>query len=415
MMPSLRIIYYSPHPTHDIVSEVGYSTHQRETIHAMRNLGHEVLPVVMGGTEKEVVNEFHSALIDKSKGSGGLKKWIPLSIWNALKDIKLLKHDIKAGKELEKAIVSFKPDLIYERGEYLQDSGVKMAGKYGITHFLEVNSPVVDEMADFEGADFLRFLGHQKERNKLRRTNHVFAISSAMKKYLHDTYKITVPVSVTPNCINPEKDIPAPDEIGRLKSELAAGKTVVGFVGSLFPYHGVDVLIKAFADAHRKHPDLFLLIVGDGAIRKSLMNLANELLPDHCYHFTGKVPHKDVMKYIGVFDIAVMATSNWYGSPIKIFEYGLMGKAIIAPDNGPLRDVMRPDKDGILVQPDSEHLSEAINALILNFEMAGTMGETFRNRILDEFTWQNQVFRILSTPPLSSASNSSETITSSEL
>lgn len=399
-MQPLRIIYYSPHPTHDIVSEVGYSTHQRETIHAMRNLGHDVLPVVMGGTEKDRVNDFHTALKDKSQGSGGLKKWIPLAVWNALKDIKLLKHDIKAGKELEKAIVSFKPDLIYERGEYLQDSGVKMAAKYGITHFLEVNSPVVDEMADFEGADILRFLGHKKERNKLNNTHHVFAISSSMKKYLLEKYKVRVPVTVTPNCINPEKDIPASDDIGHLKNELAPGKKVVGFVGSLFPYHGVDVLIRAFADVQHKHPDLFLLVVGDGAIRKSLMKLANELLPDHCYRFTGKVPHKDVMKYIGVFDIAVMATSNWYGSPIKIFEYGLMGKAIIAPDNGPLRDVMRPGKDGILVQPDKEHLARAVMDLILNPEKAGTMGETFKNRILSEFTWQNQAFRILSTPPL---------------
>ena len=52
----MRIIYYSPHPTHDIVSEVGYATHQREVILALRNLGYEVFPVIMGGTEEANLN-----------------------------------------------------------------------------------------------------------------------------------------------------------------------------------------------------------------------------------------------------------------------------------------------------------------------------------------------------------------------
>ncbi|MFM7764348.1 MAG: hypothetical protein ACKO6I_01705, partial [Sphingomonadales bacterium] len=146
-MKKLRIIYYSPHPTHDIVSEVGYSTHQRESIQSFRQLGHEVLPVVLGGTETSAVNTHIAGLSEKAGNLSGVKKLLPLWLWNALKDVELLKHDIKAGRQLEQAIRDFKPDMIYERGEYLQDSGVKMAEKHGIKHVLEVNSPVVEEMA----------------------------------------------------------------------------------------------------------------------------------------------------------------------------------------------------------------------------------------------------------------------------
>ena len=52
----MRIIYYSPHPTHDIVSEVGYATHQREVILALKALGHDVLPVIMGGTDASTLS-----------------------------------------------------------------------------------------------------------------------------------------------------------------------------------------------------------------------------------------------------------------------------------------------------------------------------------------------------------------------
>lgn len=401
-MSKLRIIYYSPHPTHDIVSEVGYSTHQRETINAFRKLGHEVLPVVMGGTEKSNVEQFHDELKDKSTSASLIKRLIPVAVWNAMKDIRLLKHDRLAGQRLDQAITEFRPHLIYERGEYLQDSGVNVAAKRGIPHFLEVNSPVVEEMGLFEGPDLLRFLGHLKEKRKLSKTSAVFAISSAMRDYLRDKYGCNKPIAVIPNCINPEKDLPAPEAVEKLKRDLAGEKRIVGFVGSLFPYHGVDVLIRAFAEVHKKRPDLFLVIVGDGGIRASLQALAEEILPQNAYLFTGKVPHSEVMKYIGAFDIAVMATSNWYGSPIKIFEYGLMGRIIIAPDNGPVRDAMDPALDGYLVQPGATHLAQALETVLDEESDYLKKAANFREKILTHFTWQHQASSILSTPiPLS--------------
>ena len=200
-MKKLRIIYYSPHPTHDIVSEVGYSTHQRESIAAFRRLGHEVLPVVLGGTEPTAVKTHIEGLSQKAGGLSGLKKWLPLWLWNALKDLRLIQHDRRARKELETAIIAFKPDMIYERGEYLQDGGVLMANQYRVPHYLEVNSPVVEEMAAFEGSDALRFLGHWKERSKLRKTDKVIAVSSALKSFLTDYYGCKKPILVAPNAI----------------------------------------------------------------------------------------------------------------------------------------------------------------------------------------------------------------------
>jgi glycosyltransferase involved in cell wall biosynthesis len=393
-LASLKIIYYSPHPTHDIVSEVGYSTHQRETIHAFRQLGHEVVCVVLGGTEKESVNTFHRQIDNKSSRSLGLKKWIPLFLWNALKDIRLLQHDKKAGRQLEQAILKFQPDLIYERGEYLQDSGVLMAEKYGIRHYLEVNSPVVEEMSVFEGSDILRFLGHQKEKIKLRKTHKVFAVSSAIKEYLIQRYQCKKAIEVIPNCINPE----ALTEIDKDANPIykkGDNEFTIGFVGSLFPYHGVDLLIDSFSEFVKINTDAKLVIVGDGAVKSALMQQASTLLPPDSYFFTGKVPHKQALKYIQSFDVAVMAASNWYGSPVKIFEYGLMGKPIIAPDNGPVRDVMDPELDGFLVKALRTDLVAILNFINNQPEEAHKRAQHFRQKILDTYTWKNQASFIL--------------------
>lgn len=385
-MKKLRIIYYSPHPTHDIVSEVGYSTHQRESIAAFRQLGHEVLPVVMGGTETASVKNHIDGLTQKAGNVSGLKRFLPLFLWNALKDIRLLMHDRRAGRQLETAIHTFKPDLIYERGEYLQDSGVNMAARHGIKHVLEVNSPVVEEMAAFEGPDFLRFLGHWKERTKLRRTNMAVVVSSALGEYLRNRYQYKGDLLMIPNAINPDRDIPSAQEIAEIRNRYTSNSKIIGFVGSLFPYHGVDKLIDAFKLVLAERKDLHLLIVGDGNIRETLEEHASGLPKGTCT-FAGRVPHRDVMAYIGAFDIAVMAASNWYGSPIKIFEYGLMGVPILAPNTGPVRDVMEHEKDGYLVDPDVNAIARALINMIDQEEKWRQTGENFRRKILQKHTW----------------------------
>ena len=395
-MKKLRIIYYSPHPTHDIVSEVGYSTHQRESIHAFRQLGHKVLPVVLGGTETSAVNTHIAGLSEQAGNLSGVKKVLPLWLWNALKDIKLLKHDKKAGRQLEQAILEFKPDMIYERGEYLQDSGVIMAEKHGIKHVLEVNSPVVEEMAAFEGPDLLRFLGHRKERRKLTGTSHVIAVSSAMKVYLQQYYDCKKPIHVAPNAINPEKEKFDLEIVAGIRTKLSEGTRIIGFVGSLFPYHGVDGLIEAFAEVVKQEPHTHLMIVGDGSIRAGLAAKAESLLPKSTYTFTGKIPHAEVMNYIKAFNVAVMPSSNWYGSPIKVFEYGLTSVPIVAPDKAPLRDVMEHQRHGLLVSDNQENLKNALLFMLQNTEAAKEMGTCFREKILKQHTCIAQASGILS-------------------
>jgi glycosyltransferase involved in cell wall biosynthesis len=321
---------------------------------------------------------------------------VPLWIWNALKDLRLLKHDVKAGKLLEQAILEFKPDMIYERGEYLQDSGVKIAAKHGIKHVLEVNSPVVEEMAAFEGPDLLRFLGHHKERNKLHGTSHVIAVSSAMKEYLQTYYGCKKPIHVAPNAINPDKEQFDPEAIEQIRDVFSKDAQIIGFVGSLFPYHGVDGLIEAFGGVIQHQPNARLMIVGDGSIREGLQSKAEKELPAGSFTFTGKVPHALVMNYIKSFDVAVMPSSNWYGSPIKIFEYGLTGVPIVAPDKAPLRDVMEHRKHGLLVSDNSADLKEAILFMLQNPKSAIEIGTCFREKILQHHIWTAQASGILS-------------------
>lgn len=393
----MKIIYYSPHPTHDIVSEVGYSTHQRETINAMKKLGHEVILVVLGGTEQLNVENYHQSLASPGFAKRLLRKIIPIAALNALKDILLLRHDSRAAQELKRAIELHKPDLVYERGEYLQNKGCLVAAKLGVRHFLEINSPCVEEMRHFEGPNLLHFLGFLKEKSKIKHTNHIFVVSTALKEYIQKKYRPISGITVIPNCINPNKNIPSDLEILELKkASNIEGKFVFGFVGSIFPHHGIDKLIDAFQAVIAKYSEARLLIVGGGNLLEDFKIRAQEKLPKGTYLFTGKVPHKDVLKYIGAFNVAVMPDSNWYGSPVKILEYGLLKKSIIAPNNGPLNDLMETEIDGILVSEGVESLALAMMWAIENIDEMSKMGEHFYHKILMKYTWEKQAQTILS-------------------
>jgi glycosyltransferase involved in cell wall biosynthesis len=388
----LKIIYYSPHPTHDIVSEVGYSTHQRETIHAMRALGHTVFPVILGGTEKGEVDIYHKRITTPGSGKQALVKLLPKFLLNTLKDLLVIRHDRKAAARLKQAIQEIQPDLVYERNEYMQDKGTLLCRAMNQYHILEINSPVVEEMRAFEGPSLLHFLAWKKEKNKIRNTNKILVVSSALQEYVKNKFHSKAPILVVPNCINPEIPVPDAGSIHARRSAMGwNGKTIFGFVGSIFPYHGVDKLIQAFAQVVVQYPEARLLVVGGGRMLDSCKKLAADMLPENTCAFAGKVPHAEVMEYIGMFDIAIMPDSNWYGSPVKILEYGWMQKPIIAPDLAPLRDIMVHEQDGFLTSADPGALALAMGKAMDEVEKFAQMGKAFHQKIREHYTWEKQV------------------------
>ena len=392
----MKILYYSPHPTHDIVSEVGYATHQREVINALRKLGHTVLPVIMGGTEK---GNLSSAGIPASKNSikARIKKFIPRFIWTSLKDFQLMKHDQMAAQKLEEAIIAFQPDLIYERSEYLQDRGVAIIKKHRIKYFLEINAPFAEEMKGFEGYSFWHRLAHKKEQNKNDNADQIFVVSSALKTFIENTYQVpSSKIFVQPNCINFDNVLIDENRISEIKINYQLeGKKVIGFVGSIFPHHGVDILIDAFAIVERDFPNALLLIVGDGSILAALKARVKSNGIERKVCFAGKHDHKAVFNFIATMDICVMAKSNWYGSPIKIFEYGAMHKPIIAPNTGPVKDVMQNNVNGLVVDMNKEKMAEAIANLLKNDDFGKSISDKFYADIAQHYTWEMAAQNIL--------------------
>lgn len=387
-----RILYVSTHPHLNLAAPSGPGTHMREVIKAFRDEGYEVHTFIAGGEEMEP----GQTAIRFSKKSW--KKFIPKLLWESLKEWRLLMHNQKMMAQLQGAILNVQPDFIYERGYAFMTAGVELANRNDIPIFLELNAPYPEEIKAMSGSGVFSSFTEIAEKKQSRLASQIIVVSSAMKDYFERKHNVSSEkIIVTPNAVN----LSFLDINQALRESMISkfnGNRVIGFVGSIFPYHGVDKLIKSFASVVSKHSHLKakLLIVGDGEVLAELQQLAIDLNVSSEVIFTGNVPHKDVSTYISLMDVTVMADSNWYGSPVKIFEYGLFGKYIIAPNTQPVRDVMEDKKHGWLLKNSDEDLVSALEFSLQSSEECKRAGEAFESKVKNEHLWKHVGASIIS-------------------
>lgn len=380
----MKILYYSPHPQLSMQAPTGYGTHMREMIAAWRRMGIEVHTCIAGDVAGE---EYRSQETAKGGRFRGVKSLIPKFLWESMRDLSIIRFDKSQEGVLEDQIKKIQPDVIYERVAYLQNSGIKMARKHGIRHVSEINAPYPQERVSFSGKSFFVSAARNIEREILVRSDGISVVSSALKQYLAKILPdAESKIIVVPNAVNPINMDFLDEKIVELKQSYGLDKElVVGFVGSMFPYHGVDILIEAFAKIPQEM-QVRLLIIGDGGILHELKALARSLGVFQKLIFTGSLPHREVYANIHIMDICCMPKSNWYGSPVKIFEYALLRKPVIAPNEVPMHDVMGPD-DGELVEPDVDDFYQALMKLIENESRRNLIADNWHRKVMEEYTW----------------------------
>lgn len=393
MSTKTRIIYYSPHPHLNLMSPSGFGTHMREMITAFEDEGCEVLPVIMGGIDNppEVKDDSQ-----ESNAKSFFKKVLSKNIWRSLKDFNLLRFDKKAARRLEESILKFRPDMIYERCNYMQLSGIRMAQKHSVFHAMELNSPYIEQQRFLSKSySFLESYAGNIEQKQLKGTDLPLAVVGPLKEYFSNKYSVDPDkFLVTHDAFNKDNILLNKDRQKEIINHYGlSNKTIIGFVGSIFEWHGLDKLIKAFQKL--PYNNVKLLIVGYGSYMNELIELVEALGLEEEVIFTGGVPKNQVFNYISLMDICTAPDAAWYQSPVKIFEYGAMGKPIIAPDTEAVREIMDQEEDGILTDATVEGLREGLVHLLENRKKALVMGKKFQKKVLNDYTWKKNARKVL--------------------
>lgn len=389
----MKILYYSAHPHLRIEDQTGYGTHMREMIAAFETLGHDVdfliaghqsVPVeeTLGSNTRSFIKEF-------------FKFMIPGLLWETLKDLELIRIDRTNKRLLNRLIVELHPDVIYERCHYGMISGVEMANYHGIHHILEVNCPNVEERIKLSGNSLLTRRAARMDRWAFSKTDHVLTVSTHLAEHL-EIHNLAKRWSVTPNAIRLGQQKESTLNVTRRSMSIDESAVLLGFVGSIFPWHGVDLIIHAMEQLHGKARQVQAIIVGDGAIVEDLKLLTQSFELDEKIHFVGSVPQRDTFVYTQLCDILIMPKSNAYGSPVKIFEYALSGKPCIVPNTSPVTEVFTHEQDGWVVDSTAEAIVSAIESIIDLPAKADKCANNWHLKVTSTHTWQSNAHVALS-------------------
>jgi glycosyltransferase involved in cell wall biosynthesis len=151
---------------------------------------------------------------------------------------------------------------------------------------------------------------------------------------------------------------------------------------------------------HEMHPDTRLLIAGYGPEReRTVADLAARgLLGAAC--LTGAVPRNAVPGVLASMDVGVAPyprRSNFYFSPLKVFEYMAAGLPVVASRVGQLAALIEDGCNGLFCAPgDPTSLAAALLRLYRAPELRARLGRAARATVLRGHTWDAVVRRILS-------------------
>ncbi|NOY53563.1 MAG: glycosyltransferase family 4 protein [Deltaproteobacteria bacterium] len=174
-------------------------------------------------------------------------------------------------------------------------------------------------------------------------------------------------------------------EQGRLRNELGLGMTdpVIGFVSKLWEGKGHTVALKAITGVLKKHPDVKLLLVGEGDLEPSLRERVREYGIEASVIFAGF--RTKIAEITALCDFCILP-SFYEGMGRVLLEAGASGKAVVATTVGGIPDVVVDGKTGILIPPgEPSLLAEAMLRLLNDPGLRLRMGENARRRIGEKF------------------------------
>jgi glycosyltransferase involved in cell wall biosynthesis len=114
--------------------------------------------------------------------------------------------------------------------------------------------------------------------------------------------------------------------------------------------------------------------------------------------FTGRLAHGDVRDRVAAMDVTVSPKATFYASPMKILEYMAVGKPVVAPAMGNIRDIIDDGRTGLLFTPDdADDLTRTLEALLASAERRRQLGLAARREIEDRLNWHNNARTVLAT------------------
>ncbi|MFT3766619.1 MAG: glycosyltransferase [Minicystis sp.] len=205
---------------------------------------------------------------------------------------------------------------------------------------------------------------------------------------------------VVPNGVDVDRFVPRPRDVD-LEARLGfRNKTVIAYLGTLFRFEGVPLLLAALGRLCDARDDVRGLIVGHGEAEPEVRAAVESLGLGGRVAIIGKAQPDEVSRYYSLADILCYPRARHriteLVTPLKPLEAMAMGKTVVASDVGGLRELVRDEQTGLLFKAgDAEALAEVLARAIGDADLRKRLGERARTHVMAERSFRAIAARYL--------------------
>ncbi len=244
----------------------------------------------------------------------------------------------------------------------------------------------------------LRYRMSQRlEQSALEQASRVVTIGSALRANLIDRGIDGEKIFEVPNGVDVDLFQPREPDRELIERHGLGGKSVIGFIGSLYFYEGLEYLVDAVSLLLKEGGDVKLLVAGEGEAEEGLRDrIPGDLLES--FVFAGKVPHNDVPRYYSVMEVVVYprmkSRLTELTTPLKPLEAMAMGRVVVGSEVGGIRELVRDGETGFLVEAENpQAIAGCLKRLAEDEPLRRKVGLKAREFVVNERNWGKLVER----------------------
>jgi glycosyltransferase involved in cell wall biosynthesis len=200
---------------------------------------------------------------------------------------------------------------------------------------------------------------------------------------------VSIPTGIDTEFFRPQ---PRPEEL-RQRLAIPRSAAVVASVAVLRRKKRHDVLLHAVAELCRSR-DVHCVLAGEGSQRRAIESMARDLDLTDRVHLLGHV--EDVRAVLNGSDVVVSCSSGMEGVPQAVIQALAMTRAVVATDDGAVRELIEDGRTGLLVPPNRPRaVAEAVERFLREPGFARECGRLGREHALRHYSQDEMVDRVL--------------------
>jgi len=338
---------------HSLPLHSGYTFRTRAIMKAQEVEGHELRAItglrqgpaaVAGLPEEHAGLRFHRTP-GAARGLAGLREWREIA---------------SLAGAIDRLCGEWRPDLIHAHSPALCGlAAARVAKAREIPLVYEIRAFWEDAAAANGTSDGMvkYWLSRRLENRVIAQADAVVTICKGLRDDLVARGVPAARLTVVPNGVDLALFGAPRARDAALARDLGLGNgPVIGFVGSFYPYEGIDDLIAAMPAILLAHPAARLLLVGGGPSEAALRAQADASSVAAAIRFVGRVAHEQVERYYSLIDVVVCPRKalrlTELVTPLKPLEAMAQGKIVAASDVGGHRELISDGFTGTLFAPD---------------------------------------------------------------